>query len=438
MSICKSLLVTTVLAASSAALGMTPIIAPLSVSGHDRLFGVAFDTAGKVVATGVIADSTDASADHATAVVRFLANGARDPSFGTSGLARLNLAVGTNGELSRGIALQSTGKILVSATVEHAGGADARDRDMAVARLNTDGTLDTTFGTNGIVVLDITTGAADGTTYVADSNWGVSTFANDEILVSGASKARDRVDSDFTLVKLTADGNLDYSFGVNGIFTLDVGGTNASPRNATILPDGTIVGSGYASIDAVVRPILYKLTANGTLDPSFGTGGVLNQPLLTQITEAYSVAVQGTSFVTAGYGRNLEDHSIDWVSLRITADGQVDRTYGDDGVARVDVANFNDNARSLVVLPDGRPLLVGGGRPTATNVDAMITVLTYDGRLDASFAQGGVKLLDFGGASDFFWAVAVSQDQKRVAMVGVKGNVAGSNDDAALLLIDTP
>jgi uncharacterized delta-60 repeat protein len=158
------------------------------------------------------------------------------------------------------------------------------------------------------------------------------------------------------------------------------------------------------------------------------------------VAEAYDVALQGTNFVTAGYGTNgLPGESLDWLSLRVTANGMLDSTYATNGAARIDMAGNNDNARSLIVLPDNRIVIVGGGRPATDNADAMVAILTPEGQPDTTFGpfgQAGWKSWDLGGGSDFFWDVALSPDGKLAAAVGTKAvGMAPGNDDGALLLL---
>lgn len=417
----------------------TPTIVATSATGHDRLFGVAYDTAGNFYAVGVVADGTEATADFRTQVLKFNAAGQRDMTFGTNGVASHNIAAGTNGEVSRGIVVQASGKIVVASTVEHAGAADARDRDIALVRFNANGSLDTTFGTNGVVTLDLSTGEVDGTSYVADTAWGLSQYADGRLLVTGASKRTGATDTDFAVVRLSVDGVRDAAFGTNGLVTVDVSNRSASPRTATILADNSVVVAGYMNDGGVVKPVIFKLTPAGGLDPAFGTAGIFTQTVLMAVTEAYAAVAQGTSFVTAGYGRNSASENIDWLSLRVTANGQLDTTYGEMGVARLDYMGFADNARTLVALADNRMLLVGGGRTGEMNSDAMIGLLTPDGQRVSTFGTNGLRTFDLGGASDFFWGAAVSPSGSHVAIVGTKAVTAGmGNDDGAVLLLPVP
>lgn len=410
-------------------------VVPVSATGHDRFFGVAFDKQGRFYAAGSVADGTDAAADFKMLLARFNANGELDTTFGTGGYAIKNVAVGTGGELARGVVVQSSGKIVISGTVESAGATDTRDRDVALVRFNTDGTVDNSFGTAGVSILNLSSGEPVGTSYVADAAWGLTVYPDDRLLIHAAQKRAGATDTDFAIVRLTADGARDMTFGTQGVAALDINNRSASPRTTTLLPDGNIVAAGYFTDGTVVKPALFKLNASGQLDRSFGQNGIFSQAVLAATTEAYAAELQGTSLVTAGYGRNDASESLDWVSLRVTSAGQLDTTYGTNGYARLDVAGFNDNSRTLSILPDGRVLLVGGGRTSETNSNGMLAMLTPDGKKDTSFSPMGYKLFDFGGTSDFFWGSAVSPDKTRVAMVGVKSNGTEPGQDDAVVLV---
>ena len=143
------------------------------------------------------------------------------------------------------------------------------------------------------------------------------------------------------------------------------------------------------------------------------------------------------SLVTLGYGKAAETESLDGLSLRLSKYGKLDTTYGDQGVARVDCAGFNDNGRSVLTLPDGKILLMGSGRSDASSADAMLALLTKDGVADPSFGPSGKRVFDLGGTGDQFWGAALSPDKKRVVIVGTKGS-STTNDDAAVLVLPTP
>jgi uncharacterized delta-60 repeat protein len=427
-------------------------ISPLSAAGHDHLFGAVFDAQGSLYATGQIAPGTDTATDYASLVAKFTPAGELDTTFGDRGVAVKNVAVGTNGELFRGIVLQSDGKIVISGTVEHAGAADARDRDIALVRYTTSGQLDTTFGDQGVKILDLSTGVLVGTTFAADSVWGLAVYPDDRLVLSGGKVRTGATDTDYVVVRLTKDGALDTTFaGGTGVFALDreipdptngnaLKHNNASPRNITLLP-GTqgIIAAGYQPIPGRdTEPVVYKLTDAGALDTSFSDDGVFDPYLLNEQAETYAARLQGDKLVTTGYGRALATETTDILSLRLTSSGALDTTYGTEGMVRIDVGGFADNSRNLAILPDNRVLLAGGGRPTSTNVDGFVAILTPDGKPDTSFSPTGWKTFDLGGPSDFLWSLAVAPGGRTAAFVGFRGAATGGNDDAALLLVPIP
>ena len=443
-----------------------PTVIALSATGTDGFFGVASDAAGNFYAVGVRAAGIDAASDRAMVVAKFLPNGTLDTGFGTDGLAVKNVAVGGgNGESARGIVIQPGGKIVIGGAIEHNVTPEqpvlAADRDVALVRFNPDGTVDRGFGTDGVVLLDLNSGLVvpaanpnDPPTLAgADQFWSLGVYPDGRLLVHGAQRTTitdppateggprlPRRDTDWAMVRLTADGAVDGGFATGGKFTLDIQGANASARTAAILPDGSLIGAGYANTPGLMstQPVVYKLTADGALDQRFGTGGIFHEIVLAVQAEAYGVAVQGDKLVTTGYGRNSGTTN-DWVSIRLDASGALDRSWGQNGVVTVDVAGFGDNSRYVLGLPDRRIVLVGGGAPAMGQSDAMLVVLTENGAFDDSFAPAGRKLFDLGGPSDFFWAGALSPDGKRLALAGLKGAgsspTAESNDDAAILVL---
>jgi len=416
---------------------ITPRNLALSAAGHDRFYGVAYDAQGNFYAVGVVADGTAATDDQRTVVAKFNAQGELDTTFGTNGIATHNLAMGGTGEVLRGIVVQPSGRIVISGVIEAAGAMDARDRNLAVARLMPNGTLDTSFGTGGLVTLDLGAGGLDGTTYVADNLWSMAQYPDGRLVLCGSTRRTGGNDSDFVTVRLTVDGARDATFATNGVFTLDIDNRSGTPRTSTVLPDGSIISNGYMTDGGVIRPVIYKLTPAGVLDTTFGTMGIFQTPVLMAVTETYAAVLQGTNLVTTGYGRNGSMENLDWLSLRLTSNGALDTTFGTNGYVRVDLNNFNDNARTLVALPDNRLFMVGGGRPTETNSDGMVGMLTANGARDTTFGTNGLMTFDLGGGSDFFWGVALSPMATHAAVVGSKGvgTTAGEDDDAVVLLV---
>lgn len=449
---------------------VTPVA--LEALGNDSYLGVVYDADGNFYAVGTATDTSGGSPDVYMVVTKFLGNGVIDTTFGDNGTARKNVAVGGT-EAVRAIAIQTTGLpatsyIVIAGTAQFeptATGLIAAEQDVAVARFTMEGDLDTSFGASGVVRLNLNSGIEgvdrnNNPAWVGnEAVWSLGTTMGDRLVIHGEQRTElvtnlegggtaPRTDVDWALVRLLADGTPDPSFGGgDGKVTLDLAGAGASARAATVLEDGSIIGTGYLSSEVLgqstQQPVLYKVTAAGEFDVNFATqdiwaaDGVFHDLVVAPPlrAEAYGAAVQGTHLVTMGYGPTTgAGTGTDFIALRFTADGNFDTTFGDNGHVYVDAAGQSDNGRAVIVLPDQTILGIGGGRrlpegSTTAVSDGMLVLLSPDGDPIQSFGEGGLRLYDFGGSSDFLWAGAVSPDHTSVAIVGIKG-ATGTGDDA--------
>jgi uncharacterized delta-60 repeat protein len=414
---------------------------PLAAADGDRLVAVASASEG-TYASGYVTQAGDQS----MALVRLDASGMPDKGFGGGdGIATVNLAVGgRTAELGRSVAVQSDGKVLLAGPFEHnpsAPGAAAEDTDVAVSRFDATGNLDPSYGTGGTARLDLGTGAAiSDEDWVGDTMWGITVLPDDRVLVVGAKRAEPagRTDRDLAVVMLDKAGKPDASFATGGTLTVDVAGGSETPKVAVMQPDGRIVVSGYTRTPGespVVSPVLVRTLPDGTLDGSFGTNGVSNVQLLPAVSEAYDVALQGDNLVVTGYGRASADEKVDMISARFKSDGSWDRTYGTDGLVRLDIAKEDDRGRDLTILPDGRILIAGSGKPAPTDMQGMLVLLTPDGKFDTAFGTDGHLLVDLGGPTDAFFGVGVGADEKHAVVVGWKGMDPIAGDDAVVAWI---
>jgi len=454
----------------------------ISATGNDGLFGLTHAADGSLYATGYVQDGVAATEDRSTVVVKIKADGTLDTTWAALGIAKVNVrvmptgvgALAGQGEMPRGIAFQGT-KIIVAGTVEAYTTAQTpailhSDRDVYVLRLNADGSLDTTFGdaaTPGIHILPLSVGVqtvnASGEPALsgADAQWGLNVLSGGSIIVTAGTRSpgpelvagTPRSDTDFAVVKLTANGAQDPNFGLAGgtpgVFTLDVANASASVRNASILTDGKLIVTGYSTFNGTQRPVIFKLLANGSaLDPSFGVAGVFSDSIGTA-GEAYGALLQADNkLVTVGYGRaTAANTTTDFLSIRLTTAGLLDTTYGTTtgtsptpGKAWFDVGGLGDNGRAIV-LSENRPVLLGGGSLSSGQQDAAIVLLSADGKpvTNGFGAPYGCVAYDFDSISDFFWAGDVATDGK-IAAVGVTGHGNGStvDTDATFVLINKP
>jgi uncharacterized delta-60 repeat protein len=216
-------------------------------SGDSRAFAVAIQVDGKIVAAGGTSDPfvTD------FAFARYNADGSLDASFGVGGKVTTDFG---GFDAASGLAIQGDNKIV-------AVGAGGPNNDFVLARYNTDGSLDTSFGTGGKVTTDF--GGFDGAS-------GLAMQGDDKIVAAG----RGGFFTVFALARYNTDGSLDTTFDGDGMVTTQFFGENIeSAAGVAIQTNGKIVvtGSVFSTFDPSFA--LARYNTDGSLDTSFGTGG---------------------------------------------------------------------------------------------------------------------------------------------------------------------
>jgi uncharacterized delta-60 repeat protein len=227
--------------------GMGGIVTTGFNNTFDYIDAVAVQTDGKIVAAGYVFNG---SYFH-FAIARYHSNGTLDDTFGTGGKVITEMTAFD--DLARAIALQSDGKIIV------AGEANA---DLAVARYNSDGSLDTSFDGDGKVVTSIN---------LFDSAYDVVIQADGKIVAAG--ETGNGTNSDFAVVRYETNGALDSLFDSDGIVTTAIGGSDEIASSLSIQAGGKIIVGGFSSNGTNDDFAVARYEPSGALDSSFGTGG---------------------------------------------------------------------------------------------------------------------------------------------------------------------
>jgi uncharacterized delta-60 repeat protein len=215
-------------------------------------------------------------------------------------------------------------------------------------------------------------------------------------------------------VALAAPGDLDPSFGSGGTVITSFGGTDVASA-VVIQPDGKLVVAGRTNIAGNTVFALARYNPNGSLDPAFGTGGLVTTDF-GSTDQALAVALQADGkIVTAGR------RGSDVIVARHNANGSQDTLFGSNG--RV-ITNFGatDQALALVLQPDGKIVVAGRTNKPAPNGNFDFALARYEaaGTLDLTFGTAGLVTTDFGGSVDRAFAMALQPDGKLV--------VAGDSD----------
>jgi uncharacterized delta-60 repeat protein len=203
-----------------------------------------------------------------------LAQGDLDTTFGTGGKSVMD-PVGLLEE-AYGIAIQTDGKIVL-------GGDSYVDMHrFAVMRFSTSGELDTSFDGDGKVVTGFPSLSAVGRDIAVQSDGKI-------VLAGYAYTNTSPANYDFAVARYNANGSLDASFGTDGMVTTSLGSTGDYGYGVALQPDGKIVVAGYAGSSGAYSFAVVRYNANGTLDTSFdGDGKVIT---FSPLSQGYSVAL---------------------------------------------------------------------------------------------------------------------------------------------------
>jgi uncharacterized delta-60 repeat protein len=344
---------------------------------------VAVDAAGKIIVA--IDGTTDSGSQRGIAIVRYNSDGTLDMTFGSNGLA-----LAGPGEVSA-MAIQPDGRIVVAGS------------GFSVARFMADGSPDASFGSGGQV-----------STLVRGLSYDLALQEDGRIVLGGYVEPVQGGGGFIALVRYNSDGSLDTSFGSSGVVLSDLQG---QARAVTVQPDGRILTAGFSF--QVVR-----FNADGTIDTGFGSEGQISLPFgdYGWDSQAQDILVQpDDKIVVAGGAWTTYDFAI----ARLNPDGSLDSGFGHDGMVTTDFNGGFDSIMALVLQPDGKLVAAGYGGPShRLPDDDHFALARYqpDGALDRTFGKGGKAMAEIDGPvyADFARALALQPDGRLVAAGYIK------------------
>ena len=351
-----------------------------------------------------------------------------DLSFGSGGTVRDSIN-GGGGFDDRvfAIAIQSDGKIVVAGRSE---APTALHWTFALARFDTDGTLDNTFGTGGTVRTYI-----NGGQNTDDEATDLLIQPNGYIVAGGFTYISLSTGVQFALARYDANGNLDNNFGSSGgTVRTPVGGVDGLAQSNAIArqSDGKIVMAGFCEAPPGHRTFaLARFTADGSLDGSFGSGGTLRgvfNTLSGGSSSAQAIAVQTDGkIVIAG----TSPPGYTFAVARFDSSGNPDSTFGVNGVATTTITGGSgtfDLLLALALQPDGRIVLAGESQDTLSHVTFAVARLNANGTMDNTFGTNGSARNSVSGpnlGNCFGTSVALQPDGK-IVMAGTSYDSAGN------------
>ena len=328
--------------------------------------------------------------------------GSLDLQFGNDGTVMA--PVTTTTEHGYAMAVQGDGKILVAGYRETGG-----NQDFAVARYNADGSLDNSFGSNGVALID------GGTS--SDAAWSMTLQADGKILLGGSVYNQNSTVDDFALVRLNTDGTPDATFGTNGVVTTDIDLNWDNAYEILVLDDGKILLGGDGYITGRRCATIVRYNTDGSVDTDFGFLGVAHFCVGQEDARTRDIALQSDGkIVVAGYfSEGMDDHAF---VARFNPEGTVDTFFGLNGYASLDIGGREDRLFSVVVLEDDKILAGGYTRDEGLmENDYLFVKYQSDGTLDTDFGSNGIMMFNF-GANDQTRDMAILSDGKILSAGG--------------------
>jgi uncharacterized delta-60 repeat protein len=348
-----------------------------------------------------------------------------DVSFSTDG----ELGPFTNGFHANKMGQQSTGKIIL--------GGYLRDDDgffsMAAMRLNTDGSVDNTFGSLGMKVISFLHGS---------DAYALTIQPDDKIIIAGVQWVAlpifgDRDTTYIEVIRLNADGSKDLTFGTDGVATFHFGGEFRDVNSAASLAlqsDGKIIvgGEGGAFTQFLnPAPLLMRLNVNGSLDNTFnGNGRLFLSNLLGRFVSSVAVQTDGKIVALVGINSVTSETRV----MRFNSDGSTDASFGSGGTQTFNILSYNQG-HALTLQSDGKILIAGNTYALASGSESslnfwVITRLNTNGSLDNSFGSSGQKAIDFGDDFNYNNGIPAEASASSISVLpSGKIVVAGSSFD---------
>lgn len=324
-------------------------------TGADQARGVAVQSDGKIVVVGsaVVGRTANNIFNLDFAVARYTADGTPDSSF--SGDGKVTTDFNLLADVAHAVVIQSDGKIVVvgsSAPSNVTGSVD-----FAVARYNTDGTLDSSFSGDG----KVTTAVGSGVDFARN----VALQADQSLVISGFSEVNSRDGTG--LARYTPGGVLDLSFGSGGKTSVP---EHRLDEGLILQGDGKIILAGSANVGVFPARssqfAVMRLAANGSPDNSFGTAGLATTAFSTLNDFGRAVALQADGKIVVA-GQSSNGANPDFGVARFSTGGTLDSAFGSGGKLTVSFFDAFDGAESVAVQPDGK-IVLGGFATNGTQI----------------------------------------------------------------------
>lgn len=364
----------------------------------DYGYDVAIQPDGKILVAGT---SVSGNNDR-FALARYNTDGTLDTTFGSDGKV-ITSVLGADDD-GQSVALQSDGKIIVAGYSYNG----SNGWDFALVRYNTDGSVDSSFDSDGTVVTPIGSGN--------DYGYDVAIQSDGKILLAGESDNGNNID--FALVRYNNDGSLDNTFDSDGIVTTPVGSTNDIGQSVAIQSDGKILVAGYSYSGNYPDFAIVRYNSDGSMDNTFDSDGIVTTSVGSS-NFGHSVIIQSDGKIVLAGDTYIGGSSYEFALLRYNTDGTLDNTFGSDGTVITTISKNEDYAYCAAIQSDGKIVVSGDTYNSGTkSFDFALARYNSDGSLDNSFGSDGIVTTPIESSSDLYGYSVIIQPDGKIIIAG--------------------
>jgi len=388
------------------------VLSDIGVGPSDEAYAMAIQPSdGKIVVVG--------GDGHDFALARYTVDGVLDTTFGTFGKVLTDFSGDTDYAYS--VAVQTDGKLVVAGTVK-----DAGNWKFGLARYNTNGSLDNFFGSSGKVMTVLGGGNNSGANAVAIQ-------ANGRIVAAGFGWDASPTPHQYVAIaRYQTNGTLDGDWNGGGIVLTDVddllGGSErkSAATAVAVQSDGNVVVTGWAGNPLSPQLVVARYDSAGVLDPGFSGDGLMASHIETTAAGTSLALLPGGKILAAGATQTAT--ATRFALARLLANGALDTTFGTNGVVTTAFGTVYDHAYALAVQADGRVVLAGYSHD-GVNDNFALARYGSNGALDPTFGSGGKVTLAVGSGSSKARGVGLQPGGRIVAA----GTAVGAGTDFALV-----
>ncbi|WP_298427030.1 T9SS type A sorting domain-containing protein [uncultured Kordia sp.] len=382
-----------------------------SINGNEKGYGIAMQSDAKIVIAGY---SNDPTFGENFICIRYNTDGSLDTSFGNGGIVSTDVQLGSD-DRAKSVVIQNDGKIILAGHSDN-----GSDRDAAIVRYNTDGSLDTSFGNGGIVLTDFENNQQDLVNRVRIHNLTGNIIIGGETVINSTT-------SKPVLARYTSNGSLDTSFNSTGIRLLWITSLDYqykfSLEDFQVKTNGKITAIGWRDFINLSWSSDYwacQVNTNGTMDTTFSTDGVNTyNGSFNGHDRAFSMLFRNNGNILLSGAGYVDDLQYDVTAFELTSSGGVATPY-----TRIEYNTQiipQDFCYGMAEDSNNEYILVGSSGNTS-NKSITLSRLNSDLSLDTDFGTSGKVINNFDSNSlNEAFDVTIQADGK-IVLVGYTGN----------------